>query len=112
MASGNTTLLDYRGLRQWLLACAVLFPALGLSIALVMPEWRSARYVALYLAPLFAIAPLWVRIRLAESGGALGYHEALDGVVLLLSFARFVLGASVLPFSGHMLFLTYSGLTT
>lgn len=88
------------------LACLVAAP-----VALTwLDSWEAARFLALYVAPLFLAAPLWARERLRAhmaTGGAPGWRPLLDGAVVLLSLARFVLG-EVLPFSGHMLFLTYT----
>jgi hypothetical protein len=61
-----------------------------------------------YVAPLFLAAPLWLRNRLAVPL-RLDVRSIVDAAVLSLSVARFVTG-TILPFSGHTLFLTYSGL--
>lgn len=62
----------------------------------------GATFLAVYAAPMFLAAPLWWRGRL----GVAPRVQAIDAAVTLLAFARFVVG-EVLPFSGHMLFLTY-----
>lgn len=77
-----------------------------------LDSWAAARFLTLYVAPLLLAAPLWARERLRALGAAGStrwWRIALDAAVVLLSIARFVVG-EVLPFSGHMLFLTYTGL--
>jgi hypothetical protein len=77
-------------------------------------SWPAARFLALYAAPLFVAAPWWVRERLRSLNNSSAYSTSLlmvDATVLLLSMARFAFGVTLL-FSGHMLFLTYTGLTT
>jgi len=108
---GDLPPFDRAALPRLLLWTAVALPAVPLAGALVADGWPAQRFLALYVAPLFAAAPLWLRLRLRAPDAARGIRAWLDGAVLLLSFLRFVLGG-VLPFSGHTLFLTYSGLTT
>jgi hypothetical protein len=75
-----------------------------------LDSWAAARFLALYVAPLFLAAPLWAREQLraiVATDGEAGWRLLLDAAVVLLSLARFVFG-EVLPFSGHMLFLTYT----
>ena len=68
------------------------------------PRSRAgATFLAVYAAPMFLAAPLWWRGRLNAAAPV----QAIDAAVTLLAFARFVIG-DVLPFSGHMLFLSYS----
>jgi hypothetical protein len=71
---------------------------------------EAARFLALYAAPLFLAVPLWARHRLAALERLPATALVADVVVTALAAARFVLG-TWLPFSGHMLFLAYSGLT-
>jgi hypothetical protein len=56
-------------------------------------------------------APWWVRVRLAERPLTFSARWVLDAVVILLAALRAV-GVPWLPFSGHTLFLTYSGIVT
>ena len=73
---------------------------------------RGARFLLLYVAPLSLMALWWIheRIENLESTGDYRGRLWIDALVLLLASARFVTGS--LPFSGHMLFLTYTALTT
>ncbi|MGH7461097.1 MAG: hypothetical protein ACREMA_08720 [Longimicrobiales bacterium] len=97
--------------RRALFWCALVLPAAPVGAAFFAQGWPAQRFLVFYVAPLFLAAPLWVRVRLRESTPQLSLHTIVDATVFMLSFARFVL-APVLPFSGHMMFLTYSGLTT
>lgn len=91
--------------------CAALLPGAAVVAAFFVQGSPAKRFLILYIAPLFLAAPLWIRIRLETPPRPASYSLALDVGVFLLSFLRFVTG-HFLPFSGHMLFLTYSGLTT
>ncbi|HEX8903837.1 MAG TPA: hypothetical protein VF771_03290 [Longimicrobiaceae bacterium] len=106
-------LLKHRSLvRKLLLAAAVALPALALVAALLVRlrivdlgarSGAAVTFLVFYVAPLFIAAPLWLRERVDVVGRA----RVLDLAVVALAFARFV-GGGILPFSGHMLFLTYS----
>ena len=90
---------------------AVLFPAAAMVEAVFVHGWPAQRFLLFYVAPLFLAAPLWVDLRIGEGGLTLTRRSVTDGVVTVAAFLRFVLG-TILPFSGHMLFLTYTGITT
>lgn len=96
-----------QALRTALLVAAAGAPLLALVAAAFIPEWRARRYLLFYLAPFAAAMALWARERLLHPGTRATL--ALDGLAVLLSAAR--LGVAALPFSGHMLFFVYSGLT-
>lgn len=98
-------------IRRLLVWGAVVLPAAAIAAALVVHGWAAQRFLAFYVAPLFLAAPLWVRLRLEAKSIEWNGRTIVDIAVLVLSFLRFVLG-EILPFSGHMLFLVYSGLTT
>jgi hypothetical protein len=59
---------------------------------------------------MFLAAPLWIRHRLRGFERRSAGENAIDATVFVLAMLRFVVG-EVLPFSGHMLFLTYTGIT-
>src|SRR3712207_767695 len=91
--------------------CLVAAAALSAGIGGTLPGLTgrtdaAARFLALYVAPLVLAAPLWARERLAQVEALAPRTRLLDVAVTVLAFARFAVGA-VLPFSGHMLFLTY-----
>ena len=101
-------------LGRWLAAAALVIPAAavvaGLAHYAATGNTAGVRFLALYAAPLFLAAPLWARHRLAGLESRPTPIQAMDAGVLVLSLARFA-ADSIFPFSGHMLFLTYSGLT-
>jgi hypothetical protein len=103
--------LDLQTTRRILWWSAVLLPAGAIAASFFFPDWEAKRLLIFYIAPLFFAAPIWVRVRISEWQTLSSSSFTLDAVVFLLSFLRFVSG-QFLPFSGHMLFLTYSGLTT
>jgi hypothetical protein len=89
------------------IACVV-----GAMVALTQfDSLRGARFVLLYVAPLSLTALWWIGERI-ENVDHVDYRARIwiDALVLALAATRFVTGS--LPFSGHMLFLTYTGLTT
>ena len=102
-------------LGRLLLGAAVALPAACLAAALALRDGGArgpagARFLALYVAPMLLAAPLWARLRLGALERLPMRARALDVAVLLLSAAR--LTGPWLPFSGHMLFLTYSAAVT
>ena len=98
-------------LRRTLLAAATVLPIAVIFAAQFSSHPRGPLFIPLYVAPLVAAAPLWLRIRLAERPLALSPVWILDGLVLILGAIR-ALGTGWIPFSGHTLFLTYSALVT
>jgi hypothetical protein len=104
-------LADSRTLARLLLWGAIICPVGAIAATFFVDGWPAQRFLILYVAPLFLAAPLWVRLRLEAYSSATVFRTAVDATVFILSFARFVSG-DLLPFSGHMFFLTYSGLTT
>ena len=98
-------------LRRALLAAAIILPITVTIAGLFSPHPRGPLFIALYIAPLVLVGPLWLRIRLTERPLALSPIWGLDALVMLLGALR-AIGATWLPFSGHTLFLTYSALIT
>lgn len=102
-------------LSHWLWAAAIVAPALAFVAAAWAYEqtgsWGAVRFFVLYALPLFVAAPLWARTRLESLDVLSPLALATDVVVLVLSVARFV-ASEILPFSGHMLFLTYTLITS
>jgi hypothetical protein len=77
-------------------------------------SWPAARFLLAYVAPMCSAVPWWARERLravAQAPGTTAGRLMLDTAVVGLAIARFGIG-ELLPFSGHMLFLGYSLLTT
>lgn len=62
------------------------------------------------MAPILLAVLVWLQLRLAVFDQLPRWVRIADTVVLTLATLRFVLGAMI-PFSGHMLFLSYSALT-
>lgn len=82
---------------------------IGALVVLERPVDRQ--FWIVYTAPLFLVGPLWLRLRLAELPPRPNSAPAVDIAVFGLGIIRF-LTAQMVPFSGHMLFLTYSILVT
>ena len=102
-------------LDRLLVAATVIAPVLCLLAARWALEetgsWGAVQFFVLYALPLFVIAPIWARTRLAIVATLTWFTLATDAIVLMLSVARFA-ASEVFPFSGHMLFLTYTLLTS
>ena len=96
--------------RRALIVAAVAVPLLFAAGALVVDGWAARRFLLLYIAPFFVafFAWAWIRVGRMEDDppGAL----AVDALATVLGAIRFA-GLPV-PFSGHMLFFVYAGLTT
>ena len=103
--------IDVPRLRALLLVAAIGCPALAIIAGLRAPSWPVERGLIFYIAPLFLAGPLWWRVRLGEAPLRWEPRWVIDLSVFLLAVLRFATG-HWLPFSGHMLFLTYSGATT
>lgn len=89
--------------------------AVGLTVAAVLAGFLveagpARRFVVFYVAPMVLVFPLWARARLRTIETASAGRIALDAAVVVFAVLRTLTGA--LPFSGHMLFLTHSLLTT
>ena len=103
--------VETRRLRALLLGAAIICPALAILAGLRAATWPVERGLIFYIAPLFFAGPLWLRVRLGEAAPRWGARWAIDLSVFALAVLRFATG-HWLPFSGHMLFLAYSGVTT
>ena len=101
-------------LSHWLFGASVVAPVLGfVAGAWAYQEtgsWGSVRFFVFYAAPLFLAAPLWMRSRVCAITQLSSLALVMDVVVFVASVARFAASA-IFPFSGHMLFLTYTLLT-
>jgi hypothetical protein len=71
----------------------------------LLPTWEARRFVLFYVAPTVPAIVLWGRERLRNQESVTSTAVGLDLSVFLLAAFRTLTGA--LPFSGHMLFLTY-----
>ena len=75
------------------------------------PELSGLQFFLFYVLPMLVAAPFWLRLRVGERSLSFSGRWLLDGLVIFLSALR-GLGVPGLPFSGHTLFLTYSGIVT
>jgi hypothetical protein len=93
--------------------CAV--GAVGVPLAFaagaaMVDGWEARRFLLLYMAPFFPAFFLWARRWLDEIEQQRPAALVVDAVVVVLAATRMT--GTWLPFSGHMLFYTYAGLTT
>jgi hypothetical protein len=87
----------------------ILLPLIALFVAFYFEDWRVRRFLLFYLTPLLFIFPFWTWYRFREIQHLPFACIVLDGLVVTLAVLRIVTG--VVPYSGHMLFLVYSGIT-
>lgn len=97
-------------LRRAALAGAVAVPLLFAAGALVVDGWAARRFLLLYVAPFFVAFFAWATIRVGRMEADRPAALAVDALATVLGAIRFA-GLPV-PFSGHMLFYAYAGLTT
>lgn len=74
-------------------------------------DWRVQRVLLLYNAPTCAAGAWWLYLRVGNMQAQWSVGIVLDAVVFVVALLR-ALPFLPLPFSGHMLFLVYSLLTT
>jgi hypothetical protein len=68
-----------------------------------------ARFLTGYVAPFFLAGPLWLRLRLRSIESTPPAATWLDAAVFALAALRSVpIAVGILPYSGHMLFVTYA----
>lgn len=110
-----------RALTLVLIVAAVAFPLLtifwpplaeAIGGTRVYPDFLTLRYATYYVAPMTFVAPLWVCARLGELPGLSTRTVALDALAFTISATRSVPVVTLIPLSGHALFLAYTALTT
>lgn len=97
-------------LDRWLAWTSPALAAASCSVAAFVHSWSERWFWIVYVAPMLAAVPFWVRLRLAEVERIPTAARVLDGVVFLTAFLRFVQIGGV-PASGHTLFLTHAVVT-
>lgn len=96
-------------LRRALLAGAVGVPLLFAAGALLVDGGTARRFLLLYIAPFFVAFFAWAWLRVGTVERDRSAALAVDAVATVLGAVRF--GGLPVPFSGHMLFYAYAGLT-
>jgi len=71
--------------------------------------WNDSLFFLHYCAPMYFIVPLFLYVRLGRLPDAGIKPFLIDVVVILLTASR--LFSSLIPVSGHMIFLTYTAMT-
>lgn len=95
--------------RRFFIYFSIISPALLIFISFLMPTWEGQRFVLFYLPPIFCMMFYWIYLRLCSINEINFSLVIIDIFVLILSAIRFV---GILPFSGHVLFFSYSFFTT
>ena len=99
-----------RLLDRALLAAGVVSTLALVLVALFLRrgDWPGQRFLIFYVAPLFAYGAAWARDRLARFEHISEPVLAVDALAFVAGALRAAGGWGVLPYSGHMLFLTYA----
>lgn len=84
----------------------------ALAITVFHGDWPRQRFLLVYTAPLFVFGAAWARARLRMLDQLAPIAAAFDAAAFVLGAIRIGGGWGVLPYSGHMLFLTYVAATT
>jgi hypothetical protein len=82
-----------------------------LALTTYRGEWPQQRFLLLYMAPLFAFGAAWARAVLSAIDHVEPRVVLVDGLAFFAGAIRAWGGWGVLPYSGHMLFLTFVALT-
>jgi hypothetical protein len=96
-------------LRRVLLVAAVGVPLLFAAAALGV-NGSARRFILFYIAPFFLAFFAWAALRVQRIDGDRPAALAVDALATVLGAVRFG-GLLPVPFSGHMLFYAYAGLT-
>jgi hypothetical protein len=75
-------------------------------------DWPAQRFLLFYVAPVIGYAAAWARGRLAALDRDPPGLLALDAVAFVAGGLRAGGGWGVLPYSGHVLFLTFAAFTS
>lgn len=97
-------------LDRWLAWASPALAAASLAVALFVHSWEVRWFWIIYVAPMLAAVPFWLRLRLASLERIPTAARVLDGAVFLTAFLRFIQVGGV-PASGHTLFLTHALVT-
>ena len=92
------------------MVASVILPIACVPFALSGALMDNGVLWGLYIAPVCVAAPLWLRLRLSDAGARRPARWVLDILIVFAAASRLV--GNYVPASGHMLFLTYSALTT
>jgi hypothetical protein len=86
-----------------------IIPIIILIVGLAINDWIAERFVLFYFLPIVIIALLWLFLRLKKYNTLSKTVIIIDVLVFISAIFRLI---GILPFSSHMLFLTYSIITT
>ena len=104
-------ILRHRALLDRLIRLAGAVAFLGTvagAILLKNDDWNAQRFLLVYIAPLFLFGAMWARDRLSVLDTLAPSVAALDALAFAAGALRIAGGWGVLPYSGHMLFLSYA----
>jgi hypothetical protein len=71
-------------------------------------DWPAQRFLLVYFAPMLAYGAAWARDRLAHIDQVAPVLSAVDAFAFAAGALRAAGGWGILPYSGHMLFLSYA----
>ena len=83
----------------------------GLALTRHRGDWPAQRFWIVYMAPMFAFGAWWARALLSTVGSAPAKVVIIDAVAFVAGGIRVSGGWGVIPYSGHVLFLTFVALS-
>ena len=103
-----------RLLDRLLLIAGIGIPLMSAALALTRHrgDWPAQRFLLVYTAPMFAFGAWWARGMLSSVGSAPARVLMIDALAFAAGGIRVAGGWGVIPYSGHVLFLTFVLLST
>lgn len=94
--------------RLLVVGAAVAVAAIVVAAALRTGDWPAQRFLLVYFAPVLAYGAAWLRDRLARIDRLAPPLLVIDAFAFTAGALRAAGGWGVLPYSGHMLFLSHA----
>ncbi len=92
------------------IVAAIVLPGFALYREYIYDDWANRIDQIRYFLPMTIITPLWIYCRLNEVRHITFTQILLDLSALLIAMSRMVV--AFIPFSGHMVFLAYTFMST
>lgn len=86
----------------------VLIVTVVYAIVVRRGDWPAQRFMLVYFAPVLAYGAAWIRQRLARIDQVPPFLLLMDAFAFAAGALRVGGGWGLLPYSGHMLFLSYA----
>jgi hypothetical protein len=84
----------------------------GLALTRHRGDWPAQRFLIVYMAPMFAFGAWWARDLLSRVGSAPARVLVIDALAFVAGGIRVAGGWGIIPYSGHVLFLTFVAISS